>query len=168
MEGVLATKSSWQRLRSVLQGFVLDIGLPALSGIPFLSFPFLDRYVVGTSFWTTMVFIRHPMTEKSQKRNPAQRLRGAAHPLKGPPTTHHGEKAHSYRQTVVVQNDVPTTDLSKNGKLKKGRPERAGKPMSSAKPWRTLRRRCQLDLVARTPTIKSYSISSLFLTPPEA
>ena len=55
MVGVLATKSSWQRLRSVLQGFALDIGLPALSGLPFLSFPFLDRSVVGTSFWTTTV-----------------------------------------------------------------------------------------------------------------
>ena len=40
MVGVLATKSSWQRLRSGLQGFVLVTSLPALSGIPFLSFPF--------------------------------------------------------------------------------------------------------------------------------
>jgi hypothetical protein len=55
MVGVLATKSSWQRLRSGLQGFALDTGLPALSGIPFLRFPFLDRSVVGTSFWTTTV-----------------------------------------------------------------------------------------------------------------
>ena len=79
------------------------------------------------------------------------------------------EKAHrTMGITVVVQNDVPTTDLSKNGNLKKGRPERAGKPMSSAKPWRTLRRRCQLDLVARTPTIKSSTVSSFFRTPPEA
>ncbi len=43
MVGVLATKSSWQRLRGsgVLQGFALDTGLPALSGIP-LSFPFFS------------------------------------------------------------------------------------------------------------------------------
>ncbi len=55
MVGVLATKSSWQRLCSGFQGCVLDTGWPALSGIPFLSFPFLDRSVVGTSFWTTTV-----------------------------------------------------------------------------------------------------------------
>ena len=30
-------------------------------------------------------------TEKTQKRT-RPRLRGAAHPLKGPPTTHHGEQ----------------------------------------------------------------------------
>jgi hypothetical protein len=55
MVGVMATKSSWQRLRSGFEGFVLDTGFPALSGIPFLSFPFLDRSVVGTSLWTTTV-----------------------------------------------------------------------------------------------------------------
>ena len=33
----------------------------------------------------------HHRTEKSQKRT-RPRLRGAAHPLKGPPTTHHGEQ----------------------------------------------------------------------------
>ncbi len=80
----------------------------------------------------------------------------------------HYVRFSSWHYTVVVQNDVPTTDLSKNGKLKKRMPERAGKPVSSAKPWRTPRRRCQLDLVARTPTIKYCSISSLFRTPFEA
>ncbi len=56
MVRVLATKSSWQRVCSG-QGFALDTGLPALSGIPFLSFPFLDKSVVRTSFWTTTVAI---------------------------------------------------------------------------------------------------------------
>ena len=41
----------------------------------------------------------HHTTEKSQKRT-RPRLRGAAHPLKGPPTTHHGE-TRATRYSVV-------------------------------------------------------------------
>ena len=66
--------------------------------------------------------------------------------------------------TVVLQSDVPTTDLSKNGKFQKRSDEWAGKPAGRLHAWRPLRRRCLLDPVPRTPPIKSPTIWSLSLT----
>ena len=56
----------------------------------------------------------------------------------------------------------------KMGNAKKGQSEGTGKPVSRTKPWGPLQRRCQLDLVARTPTINSSTVWSIFLTPSAA
>ena len=66
--------------------------------------------------------------------------------------------------TVVLQSDVPTTDLSKNGKFQKRSDEWAGKPAGGYEPIRAEQRRCQVDPVPRTHPIKSPIIWSLSLT----
>ena len=73
---------------------------------------------------------------------------------------------HEYvcHSTVVLQSDVPTTDLSKNGKFQKRSDEWAGKPAGGYEPIRAVQSRCLLDPVPRTHPIKSPTIWSLSLT----